>query len=54
MEDEYITTVDGPVLITPWPREIAEVEARTMRLRASAPQRDEATVRKYPRVRTLR
>jgi Xaa-Pro aminopeptidase len=54
MEDEYITTANGPELITPWPRGIAEVEARTMQLRASAPRRDETAVRKFPRARALR
>ncbi|MEO6528259.1 MAG: Xaa-Pro peptidase family protein [Gemmatimonadaceae bacterium] len=49
LEDEYFSTPNGPVLVTVWPRAIAEVEARTMQLRASAPPRDEATLRKYPR-----
>ena len=49
MEDEYFTTANGPVLVTQWPREIAEVEARTMKLRASAPPRDASVLRKYPR-----
>jgi len=49
MEDEYFTTPNGPVLVTNWPREIAEVEARTMKLRASAPPRDPAVLKRYPR-----
>ena len=32
---------------------IAAVEARTMQLRAAAPKRDEAVIRKYPRDRVM-
>ncbi|HEV7992110.1 MAG TPA: hypothetical protein VGP25_09810, partial [Gemmatimonadaceae bacterium] len=53
MEDEYFTTPNGPTLVTNWPREIAEVEARTMKLRAHAPPHDEAVLRRYPRARVL-
>jgi hypothetical protein len=53
MEDEYFTTPNGPTLVTNWPREIAEVEARTMKLRASAPPHDEAVLRRYPRARVI-
>jgi hypothetical protein len=49
LEDEYFSTPTGPVLVTTWPRAIAEVEARTMQLRASAPPRDEAVIGRYPR-----
>ena len=43
----------GPTLVTQWPREIAEVEARAMALRAKAPPRDEAVLRRYPRARVM-
>ena len=49
MEDEYFTTPNGPTLVTQWPREIAEVEARTMKLRANAPRREPEVLKKYPR-----
>jgi Xaa-Pro aminopeptidase len=49
LEDEYFSTPTGPVLVTTWPRAIADVEARTMQLRASAPPRDEAVIGRYPR-----
>jgi Xaa-Pro aminopeptidase len=52
LEDEFFSTPNGPVLVTPWPRTIADVEARTMSLRASAPPRDEALLKKYPRAGT--
>ncbi|MEO8563471.1 MAG: aminopeptidase P family protein [bacterium] len=53
MEDEYFTTPSGPTLVTVWPREIADVEARVKKLRASAPPRDEAVLKKYPRARVM-
>ena len=53
IEDEYFTTPNGPTLVTDWPKEIAAVEAQTMKLRASAPKRDEAVIRKYPRARVM-
>ena len=49
MEDEYFSTANGVELITDWPRDIAGVEARALKLRATPPPRDEATLRKYPR-----
>jgi hypothetical protein len=49
MEDEYFSTANGVELITNWPREIAEVEARAQKLRASAPPRDPALIQKFPR-----
>jgi Xaa-Pro aminopeptidase len=49
LEDEYFSTANGVEMITNWPREIGEVEARAARLRASAPPHDEVTIRKYPR-----
>jgi Xaa-Pro aminopeptidase len=49
MEDEYFSTANGVELVTTWPKEIAEVEARAAKLRASAPPRDPALIQKYPR-----
>jgi Xaa-Pro aminopeptidase len=49
LEDEYFSTPEGVVMTTNWPREIADVEARAQKLRASAPPHDAATIQKYPR-----
>ena len=49
MEDEYFSTANGVELVTDWPRDIAGVEARALKLRATPPPRDAATMRKYPR-----
>jgi hypothetical protein len=49
MEDEYFSTANGVELVTNWPREIDEVEARAAKLRASAPPRDASVIQKYPR-----
>ena len=49
LEDEFFSTPSGIELVTPWPREPAEVEARAAQLRAKAPPRDEGVLGKYPR-----
>jgi Xaa-Pro aminopeptidase len=49
MEDEYFSTANGVELVTDWPRDIAGVEARALKLRATPPPRDAATMGKYPR-----
>jgi Xaa-Pro aminopeptidase len=49
MEDEYFSTANGVELVTSWPKEIAEVEARAAKLRSSAPPRDPALIQKFPR-----
>jgi len=49
LEDEYFSTANGVEMTTNWPREIAEVEARAQKLRASAPPHDAAVLSKYPR-----
>jgi Xaa-Pro aminopeptidase len=49
LEDEFFSTPSGIELVTPWPREPGEVEARAQQLRAKAPPRDEAVLRRYPR-----
>jgi Xaa-Pro aminopeptidase len=54
LEDEYFATRDGVVLVTPWPRAIAEVEARALRLRSTPPRLDATLPSRYPRARALR
>ena len=49
LEDEFFSTSSGVELVTPWPREPGEVEARAQKLRAAAPPRDPAVMGKYPR-----
>jgi Xaa-Pro aminopeptidase len=49
LEDEFFSTASGIELVTPWPREPGEVEARAQKLRAAAPPRDAAVMAKYPR-----
>jgi Xaa-Pro aminopeptidase len=49
LEDEYFATPSGPEWITQWPRQIADVEAREAKLRASAPPHDAAALSRYPR-----
>jgi Xaa-Pro aminopeptidase len=49
LEDEYFSTPTGVEWITQWPREMAEVEAREAKLRASPPPHDAAVLRRYPR-----
>jgi Xaa-Pro aminopeptidase len=51
LEDEFISTPAGIELVTPWPREPSEVEARARQLRTKAPPRDEAVLRRYTRDR---
>jgi Xaa-Pro aminopeptidase len=51
LEDEFFSTSSGIELVTPWPREPAAVEARAQQLRAKAPPRDEALLRKFARER---
>jgi Xaa-Pro aminopeptidase len=38
LEDEYFSTANGIEWTSPWPREIAEVEARAAKLRANPPK----------------
>ena len=47
LEDEFFSTPSGIELVTPWPRDPAQVEARAEQLRAKAPPRDEAVLRRY-------
>jgi Xaa-Pro aminopeptidase len=49
LEDEFFSTPSGIELVTPWPREPGEVEARAQQLRAKAPPRDEGVLGRYPR-----
>jgi len=49
LEDEYFSTANGVEMTTNWPREIAEVEARVQKLRATPPPRDAAVIQKFPR-----
>ena len=49
LEDEFFSTPSGIELVTPWPREPGEVEARAQQLRAKAPPRDPEVLRRYPR-----
>ncbi|HKH94011.1 MAG TPA: M24 family metallopeptidase, partial [Gemmatimonadaceae bacterium] len=49
LEDEFFSTPAGIELVTPWPREPGEVEARAQKLRAAAPPRDAAVMARYPR-----
>ncbi|HEU4721737.1 MAG TPA: Xaa-Pro aminopeptidase [Gemmatimonadaceae bacterium] len=49
LEDEYFSTASGIELVTPWPRDPAQVEARAAQLRAKAPPRNAGVLAKYPR-----
>jgi Xaa-Pro aminopeptidase len=49
LEDEYFSTPSGVEWITQWPREMADVEAREAKLRASPPPHDPAVLQRYPR-----